>query len=244
MKTLRAMALAATLAAVCVLPVLAGPNGDPGPCVPGTPCCPLDPPQSVQVNPHPLNADGASVEVPTSGELVPVEAVAPMPAPRFVDPLALGSEGGSSLGRPSGSGYGPSSGIVGSDSDLLIGAGVAGSSGVGGAAAGAGGGAAGLALAGWGGVGMGGGACAGAEGASAWPFTRRRSGRASDAGWRQSSCRVARREQRAEGSGGAHAAAGELDPRRGFWDIGPGWGGEGALLDRTPAADAEPDRDA
>ena len=148
MKTLRAMALAATLAAVCVLPVLAGPNGDPGPCVPGTPGCPLDPPQSVQVNPHPLNADGTSVEVPTSGELVPVEAVAPMPAPRFVDPLALGSEGGSSLGRPSGSGYGPSSGIVGSDSDLLIGAGVAGSSGVGGAAAGSVGAAQALALAG------------------------------------------------------------------------------------------------
>ena len=53
MKTLRALTLAATLAAVCVLPVLAGPDADPAPCVPGTPSCPLAPPQSVQVNPHP-----------------------------------------------------------------------------------------------------------------------------------------------------------------------------------------------
>ena len=154
MKTLRGLALAAALAAVCVLPVLAGPDGGPGPCVPGTPSCPLDPPQSIQVNPHPLNADGTSVEVPTSGELVPVEVVAPMPAPRFVDPLALGSEGGSSLGRPSGSGYGTSSGIVGSDSDLQMGAGAAGSSGAGGVTAGSMGAAQALALAGLGAMGV------------------------------------------------------------------------------------------
>src|SRR3990172_106530 len=96
MKTLRGLALAAALAAVCVLPVLAGPDGGPGPCVPGTPSCPLDPPQSIQVNPHPLNADGTSVGVPTSGEVVPVEGGAPMPGPRFVGLLALGwgGEGG------------------------------------------------------------------------------------------------------------------------------------------------------
>ena len=154
MKTLRAMALAATLAAVCVLPVLAGPDGDPGPCVPGTPSCPLAPPQSIQVNPHPLNADGTSVEVPTSGALVPVEAVAPMPAPRFVDPLALGSEGGSSPGRPSGSADGTYSGIAGSDGDLEMGAEGAGSSGAGGAAAGSVGTAQALALAGLGAMGV------------------------------------------------------------------------------------------
>ena len=154
MKTLRPMALAATLAAVCVLPVLAGPDGDPGTCDPGTPGCPLAPPQSVQVNPHPLNADGTSVEVPTSGAFVPVEVVAPMPAPRFMDPLALGLEGGSSLGRPSSSGNGTSSEIVGSDSDLQMGAGEAGSSGADGPAAGSVGAAQALALAGLGAMGV------------------------------------------------------------------------------------------
>jgi len=154
MKTLRALTLAATLAAVCVLPVLAGPDADPAPCVPGTPSCPLAPPQSVQVNPHPLNADGTSVEIPTSGGLVPVEVVVPMPAPRFVDPLALGSEGGSAPGGPSGSGNGTSSGVVGSDSDLLTSAGEAGSPGVGGAGAGSVGAAQALALAGLGAMGV------------------------------------------------------------------------------------------
>src|SRR3990170_9168965 len=154
MKTLRALTLAATLAAVCVLPVLAGPDADPAPCVPGTPSCPLAPPQSVQVNPHPLNADGTSVGIPTSGGLVPVEVVVPMPAPRFVDPLALGSEGGSAPGGPSGSGNGTSSGVVGSDSDLLTSAGEAGSPGVGGAGAGSVGAAQALALAGLGAMGV------------------------------------------------------------------------------------------
>src|SRR3990172_9489687 len=234
MKTLRGLALAAALAAVCVLPVLAGPDGGPGPCVPGTPSCPLDPPQSIQVNPHPLNADGTSVEVPTSGELVPVEVVAPMPAPRFVDPLALGSEGGSSLGRPSGSGYGTSSGIVGSDSDLQMGAGAAGSSGAGGVTAGSMGAAQALALAGLGAMGV---------VATASPALRGQvHGRSPVRGAAGRATRVG--GSRAAGSRGAHVAACKLDSRCGFCDIGSGWSGEASLLDRSAAADAEPNRDA
>src|SRR3989304_4649969 len=98
MRALRALALAATLAAVCVLPALAGSEADPDPCDPGTLLCTLAAPQSVQVNPHPLNADGTAIEVPASGALAPVEVVVPMPAPGFVDPMAQGQFGGSSAG--------------------------------------------------------------------------------------------------------------------------------------------------
>jgi len=104
MRALRALALAATLAAVCVLPALAGSEADPDPCDPGTLLCTLAAPQSVQVNPHPLNADGTAIEVPASGALAPVEVVVPMPAPGFVDPMAQGQFGGSSAW---GSVYGP-----------------------------------------------------------------------------------------------------------------------------------------
>ena len=58
-------------------------------CPVGDPACLPAPPGSVQVNPHPATADGDLTSVEAVGELVPLEAVISMPAPR-ADVVPLG----------------------------------------------------------------------------------------------------------------------------------------------------------
>jgi hypothetical protein len=56
-------------------------------CPPDNPNCKIEPPQSIEVNPNPLHADGSSIELPEPGALSP--QIVPMPLPRRVDPLPL-----------------------------------------------------------------------------------------------------------------------------------------------------------
>ncbi len=56
-------------------------------CSPENPNCKMEPPQSIEVNANPLQADGSPVELEEPGALSP--QLIPMPLPRRVDPLPL-----------------------------------------------------------------------------------------------------------------------------------------------------------
>src|SRR3990170_3562185 len=87
-QIIRLLVAAAILAAlsILVLPAAAGQG-----CPPGSPGCPLPPPQSREVNPAPARADGSAVEVPKVGELAPVEITVHVLAPAFVEPAPVGA---------------------------------------------------------------------------------------------------------------------------------------------------------
>jgi hypothetical protein len=84
MKALRMLVLLLLAAALCGF--AASPATD---CPPGSPDCPLEPPQTIEINPHPRSADGELAPVEAPGALTPVQAVIPMPPPTYVDVVPL-----------------------------------------------------------------------------------------------------------------------------------------------------------
>src|SRR3989304_1784915 len=84
----RLLIAAAILAALLILVLPAA--ADEG-CPPGSPGCPLPPPQSREVNPAPARADGSAIEVQLTGGLPPVERTVRILAPTFVETAPTGA---------------------------------------------------------------------------------------------------------------------------------------------------------
>jgi hypothetical protein len=84
MKALRMLVL--VLLAAALVGFAAPPATD---CPPGSPDCPLEAPQTVEINPIPRAADGELAPVEEPGALTPIQAAIPMPPPTYVDVVAL-----------------------------------------------------------------------------------------------------------------------------------------------------------
>ena len=85
MKATRVFLAEAVLIAMLALAMPAAASD----CPPDNPDCVLHPPQSIEVNPNPLTADGSPMEVQQPGALAPLEILAPMPAPPLLKPAPL-----------------------------------------------------------------------------------------------------------------------------------------------------------
>gem|GEM_PF-2873114 len=87
MKKKRSLAY---LALLCILIALAVPlTAAADGCPPENPYCAIQPPQSIEVNPNPLQADGSPAKVENPGVLAPITSSVLMPPPPSVDPLPL-----------------------------------------------------------------------------------------------------------------------------------------------------------
>jgi len=87
-RIIRLLVTAAILAALFILVLPAAADED---CPPGSPGCPLPPPQSREVNPAPARADGSAIEVQLTGGLPPVEMTVRILAPTFVETAPIGA---------------------------------------------------------------------------------------------------------------------------------------------------------